>query len=52
MSSKAAAAEHRSEIDANDESFASNRRFMSVESLCLLKLAVLKQVADLTESWF
>ena len=44
--------EHKSEIDANGESFASNRRFMSVESLCLLKLAVLKQGADLTEGWF
>ena len=52
MSSKAAAAEHKSEIDANDESFASNCKFISVESLCLLKLAVLKQGADLTEGWF
>ena len=33
--------EHKSEIDANDESFASNRRFLSVESLGLLKLALL-----------
>ena len=44
--------EHKSEIDANDQSFASNCKFISVESLCLLKLAVLKQVADLTEGWF
>ena len=35
MSSKAAAAERKSEIDANDESFASNCKFISVESLCL-----------------
>ena len=43
--------EHKSEIDViaiDDESFAS----MSVESLCLLKLAVLKQVADLSDGWF
>ena len=44
--------EHKSEIDANDQSFASNCKFISVESLCLLKLAVLKQGADLTEGWF
>ena len=55
MSSKAAAAavmNTRVKFMQMTKSFASNCKFISVESLCLLKLAVLKQGADLTEGWF